>query len=356
MQDQVRSSRGVDASLRLAVVGTGALGSAVCRHLLEYAHPSVLLIDPGRIEPRNLPLSSLLQQGGCPGSYKVDAIARLATRQGLPWETQCAEIADVGLGVLRGCDLLISATDSVLSRLETAFAARSLGLPMLDAGVQPRGIPEGRVSWFAPLAEAACPLCGLGELRRAELLGLALSASLGCQAAESSEPMTGALATVERTARQLLATLAGGPAEGASSTLRLNGDATERIELTRSPSCPWHGLPAPDTLIGLGQDRPVCEQIAPGMVLELGWPICLRARCRACGADFQPMRRVAFVRRALQCPACGAAGRLEPLRTLASLAAADPLARRTPRELGLADRQLYHQRRAHAVRAERSRA
>lgn len=352
MQDNVTTSSLPD-SVRVVVVGTGALGSAVCRLLLERAQRTMLLIDPDRVEPRNVALSPLFRPEDI-GRSKVEVIATMARARGLAWQALEAEIADVGLGVLREYDLLLSATDSALARVETAFAARSLRLPMLDAGVQSLGIAEGRVSFFAPAEDAGCYLCGLPEARRADLLAYALSASLGCRPPEATARMTGAAATVEATAEVLLGLP--GLSRKQSFARRLSVGASgrvraEQIELTRSPSCPWHALPSPDRLVSLPHDRSLAELLEPGAVLELGWPVCLRARCRSCGTVCEPMLRTAQVRRTLPCPGCGERGRLEPLASVQTLGRSHPLASRTLCELGLPERQFFQVRRSMFVGA-----
>ena len=341
---------------RLVVVGVGALGSSVCSLLLECGYKDVLLIDPDCVAPHNVPLSRVFQAAGAAavGQPKVAVIEQWARRAALPWQSRQAEIADVGLGELAAFDVLLSCPDNALARAETAFAARSLALPMLDAGVQSLGIAEGRVSWFAPEPEAACYLCGLADARRGELLAYALAPSLGCALPADGlmGPMTGAPAAVQMTARAVLEVLEGGAGmRGKGSfALRLRAEpgaptAGERIELPRSCACPWHALAAPERLCALPYERPLRDLLGPHTMLELPWPVCLQARCGRCGQVDKPMRRAAFVRRAMLCPGCGCAGALEPLATLGTLAATHPLAARSLRQLGLPDRHLYHLRR-----------
>jgi molybdopterin/thiamine biosynthesis adenylyltransferase len=343
--------RSLASSLGVAVVGTGSLGSAICRLLFLRGQAKVLLVDPDTVVPRNLALSRLFQQAGphCVGRAKVEVVQGLARERGLDWQAIQAEIADVGLGRLAGYDVLVSCTDSALARVETAFAARSLRLPMLDGAVQSRHVPQGRVSWFAATEKAACYLCGLAENRRGELLAYALAPSLGCQPTVQADAMMAALDTVEAVAKTLVDLLEQ-TAPDDSFALRLRrptehtGCQTERIALTASRSCPWHALPPPDQLLSLPQDEPVHASLGPGNVLELPWPVCLRARCRRCGAVCEPGVRTARVRRALACPLCGVQGVLEPLHTLDQLTASDVLAAWTPRQLGLPPEHLYHRR------------
>ncbi len=341
------------SSLRVGLIGTGALGSEVCRLLLERGQRGVLLIDPDTIEPRNLALSTLFAQAGSAalGRPKVDVLHAFSREAGLDWQPFHGEVADLGLQRLQEVDVLLSCTDSALARVETAFAARALGLPMLDAGVQSHGVEQGRVTCFALGADAACYLCGLPEARRAELLAFAQSTSLGCTL-PAEAAMTGAPGTVQATAAALLELLQDNAGSSTSFARRLQpGRPAQRIALPRSADCPWHRL---GVLQALPYDEPLCTLLAPGEIIEFPWPICLRARCRCCGHRFAPRRRTALVRRRIPCPACHEARALEPLESLASLTGASPPAAQTLRQLGLPARHLYHLRSAAILEGSRS--
>ena len=384
---------------RLAVIGTGALGSALLERLARHRCASVLLIDPDAVEERNLALSPFLRralsehakaflQGGAGGARKgpihggpapipnkAELLAWDARRSyGLPWQALPASIADVGWDDLRGVDLLCCCTDSALSRAETAFVARVLRKPMLDGAVLGNGIPEGRVSSFAANTEAACYLCGMTEERRATVLGYAASASMGCRVPEDGPPMTGTPAAVEAVVEEMLqcifqgGTRQGGAATSSAVKLRAVAAASaalgprpawhrEPVALPRSATCPWHGE-SPADLHTLSWEQPLCASAfsagkpLAALTLQLAWPVCTDAVCRACGTRSQPLRRVARVRQASACPACGAAG-LEPLRAVQHIRAGEELSFRSPRELGLPPRHLYWFRKTSIMQAFR---
>lgn len=350
--------------LRLAVIGCGALGSELCRLLAEAGQPRVLVVDPDRLEAHNLDLSRLFQQaarhGTVLGKHKADLVVQHAARSagGANWHALNAEVADVGLADLRACDILISCTDSTLARLETAFAARLLALPMLDGGIRAQaGLPEfgqqGRVAWFPPSAQAACQLCALSEARRAELLAYALSPSLGCAAPAEFSPMSGTPAIVEAVAAAMLRRLtlelnqSGQPGANSASSAQIVSTAPEpgqTIRLSQSPGCPWHDFADPTTLVSLAAKQPFSTffaSIPADSFLEFPWPICMRALCRQCGAESYPLRRTAYTRRRAHCLHCMAAGTLEPLDTVNALWQGHPLADRTPEQLGQPASQLY---------------
>ena len=352
---------------RVAVIGAGSLGSELCRLLARPetspGNLSILVVDPDRVEARNLLLSPLFasEQTAAPvvGAYKAEVVVAHARRAGsrAVWSARCQEIADVGLGTLEDVDLLLSCTDSALARVETAWAARMLRLPMLDGGVRSQGIAEGRVTWFAPAPRAACYLCGLPPARRAEILAYALSPSLGCTAPAGFEPMSGTLPAVQAVAQAMLQTAltllssrqGAGPRQSAARILQAQLPAVhaEAVALAYSPGCPWHDLPAQRAFVRLSPDESIeCalirhENRASGRVLELPWPVCLRASCQACGHIDEPFRRTAYVRRRGLCLGCGSTGTLEPLESVACVYAGQTTARYTPRQLGLAADQYY---------------
>ena len=385
--------RGSWRNASVTVVGLGALGSEVVRLLGSMGAGRVLLIDPDIIEPANLPFSVLFRMalaGGGPNLGKAAALARLGERifPDTAWEAAGEEIADVPLQRLAACNLIFSATDNALARAETSLLARLLGKPMVDGGLKTvplhaadptggTGAPEGRVSRFDPAAEAACYLCQLPEKRRAELLRWALAPTLGCAAQPRAAAMQGTPALASVVAGTMIEVAlsalhppapdgqlalhapgkraAPGSGSHASSRgwiCRVPPDSRQpaEIELSRSADCPWHALGATGMLHALDAHTPIRTALqalsaargdGQSTVLELLWPICLEARCQACGARTQPMQRVARVRRRGCCAVCGAAGMLEPLATVASITEHDPLAARSPAELGLPDRHLF---------------
>ena len=344
--------------LNLAVIGAGALGSEICRILAENAFLNVLIIDPDRLEPHNVPLSSLYTDAF--STYDSEAFTHfkaellvdvIQTQYALTWNGIVAEVADVGLGRLATCDLIISCTDSSLARIETSIAARILGLPMLDGGVMGEGIAAGRVSWFSPAREAACYLCGISDIRRAELLSYAISTSLGCRLFEETANMTGTSDALRETAvtmfRFIEAFSAGGRSFENSFSTRLDGSRAvepwihENLKLSRSVSCPWHDVPEGEWL-PLAYDRPIRDSLSGNdLRLELVWPQCMEARCHRCGHCTSPKRRVALIRRKTVCTRCGAVGSCEPTKIVSSLGIEDAGSGFTPRQLGLPEQHLY---------------
>jgi molybdopterin/thiamine biosynthesis adenylyltransferase len=352
----VRSSRG----LRIAIVGTGALGSTLLR-LTGRRVQSVLLIDPDRLEPRNIALSPFFQAAmencvaGSPKClpHKAELLASYFSQTtGIPAYAVVAEIADVGWQDLLDIDHLFCCTDSALSRVETTYIARVLGKRMLDGGVFGNAIHEGRVSDFSPSPEAACYLCGMSEESRSAVLGYAASASLGCRVPDDGPSMTGTIGTL-RAVANMMSTTPQHSSKDSHAVRLLDRNGTDEtshsqfknITLTRSATCPWHdGLPS--KLYPLPWEVPLetsmreLDHDLPARELQLAWPICTEAVCAGCGTRSQPFLRVASVRRTAICSNCGER-KLQLIRAVHRIRAADPLSERSPRQLGLPDRHLY---------------
>ncbi|MGI4855274.1 MAG: ThiF family adenylyltransferase [Janthinobacterium lividum] len=347
--------------MKLAVIGTGALGSTLLELLAKHAVQSVLLVDPDTLHERNLALSQFLTAAASRSAsrhFKAALLAQEARHTyNLPWQAMTCEIADVGWQDLQDVDLICCCTDSALSRIETAFIAHMLAKPVLDGAVFGDGIPAGRISRFSQAPGAACYLCGMGEDSRATVLGSAASAAMGCRVPEDPKQMTGTLATLQQVAQRMLecilhfATSGAWPAESTVwKTALTHGDPEqerprwqdETIALSRSAGCPWHG-PIPGTLVPLPWDKSVREALQAGdrlPELQLAWPICTIAVCSGCGWRGTPLRRVAVVRQSLECPRCGLHD-LEPVRALHRIRVTDPESALSPQQLGLPPRHLY---------------
>jgi hypothetical protein len=255
--------------------------------------------------------------------------------------------------------LLFSCTDNTLARVETAYAAHRLKLPIMDAGLKGHAFWSGRVAWL-PGDAAACYLCQLGEARRAELLSLSLAASESCSADRSGDPILPSTPTMASIIAglqvdlglRLALTASELPAQAAQAhawelSLPLPETTWHSFDIPRSADCPWHGANDALALIPLPMNVPLNESLTqhqtPGSrppVLQLDWPLCVEARCAACQHRWSPMLRLATLRRRATCPACGGS-RLHSIETLSQVAYGDPFASLTPHQLNLPPHHLF---------------
>jgi molybdopterin-synthase adenylyltransferase len=343
------------ANLTVAVIGCGALGSEAARLLGLLGVGAVLLIDHDRIESTNLTHSPYLRVPGSLGRLKADVIAESLADHfpDTQWQPIPHEIADTGFARLQPCALLFSCTDNALARAETAYAAHRLQLTMVDAGLKGHAVWAGRVAWL-PGSSAACFLCQLSAARRAELLSLALADSQGCSIPAPdatpipSTPTTASIVAALQIDLGLRLYLTPGSASQARAwelSLPLPETTWTSFTIPRSADCPWHDPDPTLTLTPLPMDVPLRESLGAN-VLELDWTLCLRARCATCCHLWDPLVRVATLRRHTVCPNCHGT-HLHPIDTLTTLRSAHPAARLTPDQLSLPQDHLFSLRSEH---------
>jgi molybdopterin/thiamine biosynthesis adenylyltransferase len=348
--DQTSYQNNRVASFTVALVGLGTLGSELARLLGMLGLGTMILIDSDRVESGNMLQNLFFREAESLGQPKAQVIAEKGyiyfpqTR----WLSHIREIADVGLGSLQNCSLIFSATDSTLARVETAYAARRLDIPMVDAGLMGPAYWRGRTSWFAAGREAACYFCQLQESRRAEILAFSQSPVLGCRWNDEnidmpSTPMTASIMAgmaIDLAFRHGLF-----PGENRSFAWELDLDNPPDLQahqLRASATCPFHDFPATDALIELPYDMPFCKSL-PDLgipAIELDWPIVTTAVCQKCDSIWHPMRRLARMRRQGYCPCCGATNSLR-FEAISEISANDTLARYSPRDLSYSREHLY---------------
>ena len=140
------------------VVGLGNSGSHVVSHLARLVEVGrLVLIDPDTYGESNRRSQSI----GCDdiGRAKADVQAALARRinPGLAVSGLAESVEDVPLGWLRG-ELICACLDSRSARQYVNESARKLGVPWIDAGVEP-GNWLARVNVYEPGREAPCLEC-----------------------------------------------------------------------------------------------------------------------------------------------------------------------------------------------------
>lgn len=345
----------------IAVVGAGNLGSALAHRLGQAGVRHVLLVDPDIAEPHNLETSNYLRKavefsqiGKIKQTFFKACALQTLGRHLFPrtqWHSECREVADTPLQKLAACDLIFSATYSTLARAETSLLARMLHKPVIDGGLKGGATREGRVAYFAPQREAACYLCGIGDQRRSELLRWALAAQLGCAPEPPSPAMDNAATLAETVAARMMEVAQEPPLQGSRAWIIADDSPQDQqIDLPLSSDCPWHDLAAWGSPVFLNTRMPIRAELQRIRtlrnenrlyLLQLLWPICLEAQCRACGARIATAERVAHVRRHGICHACGIPGQLEPTRCIERIAENDSAADRSLDEFQFPEDHLF---------------
>lgn len=155
-------------SARVMVVGAGALGNEVLKNLVLFGVESIVIVDFDYIERSNLCRSVLFREGDV-GRSKVEVAAeRLKNiNPKVNIETICGDISyNVGLGLIRSMDVIISCVDSRYARYSLCRLAFRVGVDWVDGGID--GL-EGTARVFR-LGEN-CYGCNLGERGLREMSG-----------------------------------------------------------------------------------------------------------------------------------------------------------------------------------------
>lgn len=311
------------SKMKFVVVGAGALGNEAVKALGLLGAGFVLIIDPDNIELSNLS-RSIFFRPQFSGKSKAETLARVLpeTFPLTNWDYCNCEIADVGVGRLADADLLLSCVDNDLARVEIAWFGLRLNLPVSDAGLSGPDYWRGRVSFFGG-RQSACFCCKLSPDRRREVLTTAQARGNSCWA-ETQVPVIPSTPTmaaifgalqVDFGLRYLLE-LQNFALPFASPTIEVRLDKhadLSRFVTSVSPECPLHGA-AEQPSAPLPHAQATAREFLDSQaaeVVELDWPICVAAQCIKCGQLWQPMRRVAWLRRFGLCPGCGSRNILE---------------------------------------------
>lgn len=317
--------------LTVLLVGAGALGNEVAKLLGLLGVGRLAVVDPDQIQASDLTRSILFRGSNVIGQNKALAAAGIINE--LFPDTECIglsqEIADVGFQDVAKCRTIFSCVDSDLARLEIAYVATRLDIPVSDGGLGGSDYWRGRATYF-PGRKSACYGCLLSDQRRRELLTLGDSSVRSCwresggargQPIPSTPTMASIIAAlqVEIGLRKLLE-----PAKTGSGTTSVELSLSplpelESLEALPSKTCPFHRenaslvfAPCPSleaTVADLFDS--VSSRTSQATALLLDWPLCTRARCTQCGFKWSPMRRLAFLRRSGTCPQCASRGIVE---------------------------------------------
>jgi adenylyltransferase/sulfurtransferase len=300
-------------SVSVLVVGAGALGNEVVKDLGLLGVGALTIIDGDVVETSDLTRSVIYRDARSPGRNKAEAMADAAAIlfPQTVFSSRSCEFADVGFEIIREADLIFGCVDNDLARVEIAYAACKFDKPVCDGGLGGQNYSHGRVSWFAGRA-AACYSCLLLPGRRRELLSFWEASRQPCWArgddASTPLPSTPTMSAVigamqvELGLRRLLEDYR------ASQTARIELHPSPGLEIiahVRSPSCPFHSESGASVVSG-SNDRTFGDLMgAEGQVIELDWPVCVRARCQNCKLDYQPLIRLGRFRKEGVCPSCG---------------------------------------------------
>ncbi len=347
------------AHLRTVVVGAGALGNEVIKNLALLGVGSLCVVDRDHVEPSNLTRSILfcipeIEHHFRHKTPKAELAAKRVTEinPDVHVEWFAGEIADFGLGRLRRSDIVFSCLDNELGRLELSWACNRLNKPLVDGGLGLINSSSGLVS-LLPGSNGPCYACRKGSDRRRQLLQELYGREDPCWVEAGRREKQGLVSTTP-----LMASLIGSLQVeiGLRHCFRSGEECVkgrsykvvthpqpdlQLLEFGRSPNCPLH---QPESYLQhvIEMTAHLSGEWTPGQLFrELGegpcqlsfdWPRTVRASCRSCHFEWQPMMRRARFRNS-SCPQCGSTDVAE-VEVLSSLPADSPWAEYTFTQLG----------------------
>jgi molybdopterin/thiamine biosynthesis adenylyltransferase len=320
----------------------------------------LVLVDRDIVESANLGTQGFTQEHlGLP---KTEARARWLG----PLNPSCrieplihADIRRLGLGALRGCDILFSCLDSRTSRVAVNEIAMRLGIPWVDAGIDGSGRSMAvRVAAYHPRnSTCGCYICphdsaSFRKMLSAETEASSCSTKWWTAAAQvarptvAASPLGGVAASVQ--AIWGMKILVGDIEEIAGKELHFDPDRglVSLHQLKRNAHCLFdHRVYALQQLGKNASPMTIDEtftaaemSLGPDVVLELPHrAIVTRLRCFDCGAEAKPYRM--FESLGAGDALCGCGGEMTPVMTDIlenfSRSQAAPFLHRTWKALGL---------------------
>ena len=274
------------------VVGAGALGNEVLKNLALVGIGQTTLIDFDTIQHSNLSRSVLFRASDA--DQPKATVAARAIREMNP-DCQINVIvgdvmADIGLGLVRDCDVVICCVDNREARLWINRMCWKVGTPWIDGGIQEI---NGVAKVFVP-PDGACYECAMTE-RDYQLIQLRYS----CPLLKLEDMQQGKVPTAPTIAsiiggmqtQEALKLIHGLPTDEGSA-LVFNGVANQYYK-TKYPfreDCLSHEFYEPLIELELSSDSKVDELFAaieklngsPAEVLELDRDFLIRLDCTTC--------------------------------------------------------------------------
>ena len=171
------------------IVGAGGLGTSICTTLALSGVGRLFLLDPQRVEIENLNRYPFMRPSDV-GKLKVDVVSSFFDGRPhvsvVPYVGRAEDLKTIGVD--DRIDLVVSASNSVSSRIAVARAAVQRSIPHVSAALadgrdQRRGIVT---TWSPVMTRRACPACFLRpgtRVRRDESLLATVVSVVGAAAA-----------------------------------------------------------------------------------------------------------------------------------------------------------------------------
>jgi molybdopterin/thiamine biosynthesis adenylyltransferase len=315
------------ARSKVLVIGMGALGNEILKHLALMGVAHVFIVDLDTVEPSNLSRSVLFRDTDV-GRSKVEAAAEVARElypdMNVGWYHGDA-VYGLGLGVYRWADAVIGGLDSREARLYINRASYRVGVPFVDGATE---ILRGIVRVFVP-PEGPCYECTMAaadwEVLR-ERRGCAGMRARGVPVPPIPTTSVTASVIAALQCQETLKLLQGLPGLSGEGVV-FDGMANEmyRVGFSRNDACHSH-----DPLEEIVELEASVETMTPRELLvrarqrlsgdpqlELRHEMLATLECLGCGTQetlMQPLESVNEARAA--CPGCGTLRRAATFRTI----------------------------------------
>jgi adenylyltransferase/sulfurtransferase len=301
---------------KVMIVGAGALGNEVAKNLALMGVGNLLILDFDVIEAANLSRSVLFRERDNARPKAEVAAARLRElNPDIQIQYLNSDVrTQVGLGLFRRMDAIISCLDNREARLAVNRFCYSLNRPWVDGAIQEF---LGLLRVFVP-GEGACFECTLTEQARREI-SLRYSCPLMARAniLLGKVPTTPTIASIigAMQAQEALKLIHGFPVE-AGKVVHFNG-MTNQMHTTsyvHRDDCESHWTYG--DIIELdkrAQDTTLMDllqvargDLGPDAVVELDQELVLTLECRGCQTVEEVLRPISEVSfDAAHCPSCG---------------------------------------------------
>ena len=297
---------------RILVAGAGALGNEVLKNLALLGAGNILIVDFDRVEISNLSRSVLFreQDVGLPkASTAAQAVRRLNP-------DVCAEAIDgdveshLGLGEIRGCDIVLGCLDSIYARWLLNRACQKAGRPWINAGIN---ASVGEVSIYLP-GQGACFECGMTRQMWNQI-----HERRSCMALPRNSPAaiipTTAVITSLTAALQVNEALAwiherSQLSSGEMVMASLSPYALSSFTMAANEDCLAHDHYTPTIFIDAGPaELTVAEllnRIPGALALQVDFDVLEGWTCRNCGPQPAAARLSSIAAAQSECPGCKA--------------------------------------------------
>ena len=207
-------------SSRVLIIGCGGLGCPVALYLAAAGVGKLRVCDADTVEASNLPRQILHHETTSIGINKADSIAKSLAEVNAQVEVETVkELVTVEniLILLEGCDVVVDATDNVVTRYLINDAAAIKKVPLVSGAALGW---DGQVSVFPFDTKSPCYRCLYPQPPPA-------SAITNCDLAGVVGPVTGIIGSLQ--ALQVLRILAGLPPACTDSLLTFSGSESNKL-------------------------------------------------------------------------------------------------------------------------------